>query len=453
MKKPAHTKLQGHGAASPILQLFLLLLLLFGLTGIQSARAQSFALSNLWSMAPAYDAFLNTTDQQYARPGLQPGDGPSAGGEPHRRSNAVHVLDGGDRRRIGTLPFDTNVIKGGTFVINMIGVTDDGVIYVGNLTTDATNRQPTGPFKLYRWANESAQPTLAYSGDPSSPNTVGTSAQRRFGDSLALRGTGTGTQILLGTYNQVVGLLTTTDGMNFTATKITTDAACGGDPPRVWPGVRANTFWAKHSRRQSKAVQPEPGHTDRLQYHHHRHVSRLCAEGLDVDVSRNLVAIVCTNHTLQLYDIINPAAPVQQDTTRTFPTPARANGNWVGCAALRSGKLFGLDVNNGILAYSLHEVYLPPIIKTQPANVTIWEGAAWWTFTVVATGNRGEPLSYQWQFGGTNIAGATASSLTISNIAIANEGYYSVVVTNAIGTATSSSALMTVVSSAASATK
>ncbi len=62
------------------------------------------------------------------------------------------------------------------------------------------------------------------------------------------------------------------------------------------------------------------------------------------------------------------------------------------------------------------------------------------SFTVTASG----PLSlrYQWQFEGANIAGATSSSLTISNVVQTNVGDYSVVVTDDSGGVTSSNAFL-----------
>ncbi len=63
-------------------------------------------------------------------------------------------------------------------------------------------------------------------------------------------------------------------------------------------------------------------------------------------------------------------------------------------------------------------------------------------FTVVASGTA--PLSYQWQFGGAAIAGATASSYSIASVQAANAGSYSVVVTNNYGSVTSSAAVLTV---------
>lgn len=64
-------------------------------------------------------------------------------------------------------------ISGGTFPASLIDVSPDGRIFASNLTLNAT----TGDFKIYSWANESAEPKLIYSGDVN-----GTAF--RFGDSF-----------------------------------------------------------------------------------------------------------------------------------------------------------------------------------------------------------------------------------------------------------------------------
>ena len=64
------------------------------------------------------------------------------------------------------------------------------------------------------------------------------------------------------------------------------------------------------------------------------------------------------------------------------------------------------------------------------------------TFSVVAGGQL--PLSYQWQFNGTNIANATNASLTLTGLTTNQTGNYSVVVTNALGSATSSNSALVV---------
>jgi uncharacterized repeat protein (TIGR01451 family) len=61
------------------------------------------------------------------------------------------------------------------------------------------------------------------------------------------------------------------------------------------------------------------------------------------------------------------------------------------------------------------------------------------TFGVAATGNP-LPLSYQWQFDGTNFAGATASMLTMTNVQPPNAGNYTVIIGNAAGAFTNASA-------------
>ena len=54
------------------------------------------------------------------------------------------------------------------------------------------------------------------------------------------------------------------------------------------------------------------------------------------------------------------------------------------------------------------------------------------------------PLSYQWRFNGTNQAGATASVYTLPSVQAGDAGNYSVVVSNAAGSVTSSEAVLTV---------
>ncbi|MDB6065698.1 MAG: Conserved repeat domain protein [Pedosphaera sp.] len=82
-----------------------------------------------------------------------------------------------------------------------------------------------------------------------------------------------------------------------------------------------------------------------------------------------------------------------------------------------------------------------PFIVGQPQSQSVIAGSNA-TFSVSATGTA--PLSYQWQLGMANLAGATNASLTLTNVQIAQAGTYSVVVYNAAGTATSSNAVLTV---------
>jgi len=86
-------------------------------------------------------------------------------------------------------------------------------------------------------------------------------------------------------------------------------------------------------------------------------------------------------------------------------------------------------------------VNFAPFITAQPAGKTVALGAAV-TFSVAASGSPAP--SYQWQFNGSSIAGATAASYTISSVKAANAGTYTVVVANAVGSVTSSAAALAI---------
>jgi hypothetical protein len=84
---------------------------------------------------------------------------------------------------------------------------------------------------------------------------------------------------------------------------------------------------------------------------------------------------------------------------------------------------------------------VPPTIVTQPTNQTVFVGYDV-AFDVTAGGT--PPLTYQWQFNGTNINGATNPLLTLTNVSFIEAGSYSVTVTNTLGTTNSANAVLTV---------
>ena len=87
-----------------------------------------------------------------------------------------------------------------------------------------------------------------------------------------------------------------------------------------------------------------------------------------------------------------------------------------------------------------------PVITTQPASQSVATGSPV-TFSVVATGTPAP--TYQWQKGGVNISGATTNSITIASPASADAGTYTVVITNSLGSVTSSGATLTLTAAAA----
>jgi hypothetical protein len=82
-----------------------------------------------------------------------------------------------------------------------------------------------------------------------------------------------------------------------------------------------------------------------------------------------------------------------------------------------------------------------PAIYLQPTNQTVIAGQ---TVNLIVVANGTLPLSYEWNFNGGTIEGATSSLLTLTNIQQGQAGSYTVLVTNSIGSVTSSPAILTV---------
>ena len=130
-------------------------------------------------------------------------------------------------------------------------------------------------------------------------------------------------------------------------------------------------------------------------------------------------------------------------TSSTYTTPDTSLGD--------SGAQYSVVVGNNADKVSSSKATLTvtaaavaPAITSQPAAQTVAAGQTA-SFSVVATGT--EPLAYQWQKNGSDIAGATSSMYTTPATSIADIGAalaYSVVVTNSAGTVTSSDASLAV---------
>jgi hypothetical protein len=87
-------------------------------------------------------------------------------------------------------------------------------------------------------------------------------------------------------------------------------------------------------------------------------------------------------------------------------------------------------------------VRVPPTITLQPTDTAAAPGGSA-TFSVTAVGD--SPLSYRWFFENTNaISDATNATLALQNVLPANDGRYSVRISNALGSVTSSNALLRV---------
>jgi uncharacterized repeat protein (TIGR01451 family) len=146
-----------------------------------------------------------------------------------------------------------------------------------------------------------------------------------------------------------------------------------------------------------------------------------------------------------------PANP-QLSQTLNLSDPSILGSSPAVYAGFTSGTGGAWD-NNDILSWQLNNAYQPirqvgaPSITQQPVSVITNQGVNV-TFTVGAVGS--PPLSYHWQFNGTNLAdngrvvGSLSNSLSIFNVQEGDAGGYSVLVNNPLGSVTSSVATLTV---------
>ncbi len=309
-------------------------------------------LDPLWTLTPGDRSYLPAVGDNNQR-GL--GYNPATGNlllVSRTGGLFVHKIDALTGADLGS-SLNTAGITGGTFALNMLRVADDGAIYGANLTTDAN----TSPLKVYRWADENAAPVLVFSGDPSSNDTTlyGTAHNRRFGDNFDVRGSGSGTEILLASRaGKAATILTTADGVNFTSNYVVTDAPAASMGLGVAFG-NGNTFYGDATGTATIQVTYNVGTASGAVSATYGSALPTAVGPIGFDPANNLLAGVSLNatpnkDTLVLVDISTGAAVLQD--TKTYPLDA-ANGNGVGSVEFANGKLYALDANNGIMAFSV----------------------------------------------------------------------------------------------------
>ncbi len=136
----------------------------------------------------------------------------------------IVVLDAATGDSLSQL--DMTGVSGGTYHLNKVAVTEDGVIYACNLTVDNT-------FKVYRWEDEDAVPTVALDG--------AVDGATRYGDAFAVFGTGTDTRIFISgnNANAKMTILTTENGTDFAVGTVVPGSGRSTDidpiePDRFW---------------------------------------------------------------------------------------------------------------------------------------------------------------------------------------------------------------------------
>jgi hypothetical protein len=316
----------------------------------------------------------------------------------------------------------------------MIGAASDGAVYVCNLTTESVGTN----LRIYRWANDSAAtvPTLAYSGNPSGYS-------QRFGDTMDVRGSGTGTQILMASrLGTNVLVFTTANGSTFAPTVVNVAGVPVGAFGLGISFGAGNTFWGKASSQPLRKVGFDlaAGTGQVLQANGAPTVVDSVAP---IGVATNLNVCVGisieTPDNLQLYDLKDNGSVVLVETN-AFATD-NPNSNATGAVDFGGDRAFALDSGNGILAVRILPPSVPPEITAHPQSQTVKA----WGEASLAVSATGTPVpAYQWRREGTDIAGATTPLLALADVQATDAGAYSVVVSNTAGSVASQEAVLTV---------
>ena len=361
----------------------------------------------------------------------------------------LYLIDGTNGTNIGQMN-TSGMYTGGTFPIDQVVVADDGVVYAGNLALTASVQS----FNLTSWPSATTNSTLynAYpAGDP------GSGSGDRWGDTMAARGSGVNTQILLGSRGTNVALLTTGNGTDFNATLIPVPGV-----PNSFAGYgiafgAGNTFWAKNYLGDLYEISFDPTLASNaaivLDY-----VSAGNAQipshmvGVGVDTVHSILGGVVLNDQnpdLQLFQLTGNANPPVLFDQAFFPAyNPSANGNNLGVVSMKYPRVYAMDVDLGIIGATYGvPASTPPTASLTGA--TIYASGSPYTLTPAVTGTL--PLYYQWQYNtvsnlatAVNIPGATSGSYTFNPPVVTNTGWYDVIVTNFGGGTTSAPVLLTV---------
>jgi C1A family cysteine protease len=160
------------------------------------------------------------------------------------------------------------------------------------------------------------------------------------------------------------------------------------------------------------------------------------------------IALVCqASSVFSLFkNVSTPGSFTTNSLAGRVDYAAGSNPNGVAVGDLdgdgRPDIVFANDYDNTVSIYrNIVPFGGPPVITSQPTNQTVVVGGTA-SFSVTASGT--PPLCYQWNFNGTNLVGATNSSLVLTNVQFSQAGNYAVLVTNLYGSVLSSNATLTV---------
>lgn len=296
----------------------------------------------------------------------------------------VIILNAVNGDSVGTL--DVTGISGGTFALNDIEVSSDGVIFGCNLTTNAS----TSAFKVYKWTSESATPVevINYTG-----------GAYRLGDLFKVVGSASDNSLTIyaaqsgGT--RIIKFTTTDGGNTFTSSEIVVSGFTSlGSVPKVVPS--SSGFWTNgngQNLRQLDANGALVGAVDlNLVPSSSNSVEYFSSGGKEYIVQYLYGYSTATTSTTAFFErafILDVTGGFSQVANVGFTTflGSNTNTNGTGDVAVKNNgdgtfTLFVLSTNNGLGAYLVNPSGLTSIL-TPPALENFsqfWPPANWRRF-------------------------------------------------------------------------
>jgi hypothetical protein len=359
-------------------------------------------MTNIWNLLPG-DRFYITADNNnnYER-GLAydpiTGDLLLVSQSPSNNIVILNATNGAEKYFM-----DLSGITGvGGAAINTVGVADDGAVYVANVTANATGNS----YMINRWSDDDAGSVaeLVYSGDPGFSGPAGL----RWGDNIAVRGSGYDTQILTapGANTNIVCLFTTDSSYSpyfvpnlITITNVPATNAFAQFGIAFGPGT--NTFWAKTLNQQLFLVQYDlASGMGGVVYSASAETVPGGFRFISTDSNQKWMAGVMTVNSslvdnVRLYDIsayTNGPVLADQELYSTTNHSHFLYGAGTGATIFGGNYVFALDSNNGIKAFLINTNLLPfNIISAIPQAGTklalTWESVAGHTYQIQARTN------------------------------------------------------------------
>jgi uncharacterized lipoprotein YddW (UPF0748 family) len=328
------------------------------------------ALEVLWELPPGARDYLTVSELPYER-------GMAYNPARHHvlvasRTKDIYVLNAENGHDLHQM--DMTGVSGGTYSLLLIGSSDDGVIFAGNLATSSAQ-----DFKLYRWANDDSNTvaTVAYSGDPIA------GSNHRWGDTLSVRGEGTNTQILVAPrYGTNAVLFTTEDGFAFTPQTLTMEDVPDGNVHLGLTFGTSNTFWGTTHTNPLRRVEYDRAgfcFTTRL-YDPAEIPTAVCPIGMSPTLNMVAGVHVASPNYLGVWDLTpTNGTPVLIGSVK-FQTDNANMHTGAGAVAFGgTNMVYALDANNGLIAVRIGpytNIVTYPLTFTQatilPPEYHVW---------------------------------------------------------------------------------